>query len=75
MRGYDKVKLGLSVVAAAVLGHLPAMVVSPGVLGLVIPAQVTTALDHRLFPFSSSFLGLRKGLPALGLLALPSEGA
>lgn len=54
MRGYDEVKLGLSVVAAAVLGHLPAMVVSPGMLGLVVPAQVTTALDHCLSPFSSS---------------------
>lgn len=72
MYEYDEMKLGLSVAVATLLGHLPARVISPGRLGLVAPAQMTTALDHA--PPPSSFLTLRKGLPPLGLLALPSVG-
>lgn len=75
MYEYDEMKLGLSVAVATLLGHLPARVISPGRLGLVAPAQMTTASDHGPRPSSSSFLTLRKGLPPLGLLALPSVGA
>lgn len=72
MYEYDEMKLGLSVAVATLLGHLPARVISPGRLGLVAPAQMTTALDHAPPPF---FLpDPEKGASSLGCPGTPLCG-